>query len=264
MPHAHSKPRTIVVTGGGSGIGRAVVLACARRGDTVAVLDKNGDSAKRAADEALAQGGAKATGLECDVTSEEQIEQAFAATAEQLGPPYGLFANAGIDTGGLIHELPLSTWRLVIETNLTGVYLSCKHALRAMLAAGVAGSIVCTSSPTGFVALAAGGAGVYSATKAGISALVRCMAIDYAKYRIRVNALVPGATETPLMWNNVPPSEIPRMQMQVSSEIPLGRLAEPEDPAKAVAWLLSDEASYVTGSHLVCDGGILAKACISV
>jgi NAD(P)-dependent dehydrogenase (short-subunit alcohol dehydrogenase family) len=264
MPSGNAKARVIVVTGGGSGIGRAVVLACARRGDNVAVLDKNGASAKLAAEDARKAGAGSATGLECDVTSEEHVMQALAASSGQLGAPYGLFANAGIDTGGPIHDLPLGTWRLVIETNLTGVFLSCKHALRAMLAAGIPGSIVCTSSPTGFVALAAGGTGVYSATKAGISALVRCMAIDYARHGIRVNALVPGATETPLMWNNVSPEDIVRLRKQVSGEIPLGRLAEPEDPAKAVAWLLSDESSYVTGSHLVCDGGILAKSCISV
>lgn len=264
MPSEGINPRTIVVTGGGSGIGRAVVLACAKRGDNLAVLDRNGQSAKNAASEATQQGAPAAIGLECDVRSEEQVAEAFATVTRQLGAPYGLFANAGIDTGGPIHELPLATWRLVMETNLTGVFLSCKHALKAMLTAGLPGSIVCTSSPTGFVALAAGGAGVYSATKAGISALVRCMAVDYARYGIRVNAIVPGATETPLMWNNVPPEDIARMRVQVSSEIPLGRLAEPEDPARAVAWLLSDEASYVTGSHLVCDGGILAKASISV
>lgn len=266
MPSGNAKARVIVVTGGGSGIGRAVVLACAKRGDNIAVLDKNGASAKAAAEEArkAGAGAGSAMGLECDVASEEQVMQAFAASTEQLGAPYGLFANAGIDTGGPIHDLPLATWRLVIETNLTGVFLSCKHALRAMLAGGIPGSIVCTSSPTGFVALAAGGTGVYSATKAGISALVRCMAIDYARHGIRVNALVPGATETPLMWNNVPPEDIVRMRKQLSGEIPLGRLAEPEDPAKAVAWLLSDESSYVTGSHLVCDGGILAKSCVSV
>src|SRR6185437_4402237 len=154
-----------------------------------------------------------------------------------------LFANAGIDTGGPIHDLPLATWSLVIETNLTGVFLSCKHALRAMLAAGIPGSIVCTSSPTGFVALAAGGTGVYSATKAGISALVRCMAIDYARHGIRVNAIVPGATETALMWNNVAEENIPEMRQVMSNEIPLGRLAQPEDPARAVGWLLSDESS---------------------
>ena len=182
----------------------------------------------------------------------------------RLGAPYGLFANAGIDRGGFVHELPLETWRAVIETNLTGVFLACKYALKPMLAANSGGSIVCTSSPTGFVALAAGASGAYSATKAGISALVRCMAIDYASHGIRVNAIVPGATETQLMWSNVPAADIPVMRKRVSEEIPLGRLAQPEDPARAVAWLLSDEAAYVTGSHLVCDGGILAKSCISV
>ena len=89
------------------------------------------------------------------------------------------------------------------------------------------------------------------------------MAIDYAPYGIRVNAVVPGATETTLMWSNVAAADIPKMRGRISKEIPLGRLARPEDPARAVAWLLSDESSYVTGSHLVCDGGTLAKASIT-
>jgi NAD(P)-dependent dehydrogenase (short-subunit alcohol dehydrogenase family) len=126
------------------------------------------------------------------------------------------------------------------------------------------GSIVCTSSPTSLVALAAGGAGCYSASKAGISALVRCMAVDYARYGIRVNSIIPGATETTLMWNNVPPEKVDELRGQIGSEVPLGRLADPEEPARAVAWLMSDESSYVTGSNLICDGGILAKASISV
>jgi NAD(P)-dependent dehydrogenase (short-subunit alcohol dehydrogenase family) len=239
-------------------------LLCAKRGDNVAVLDKRGDGAQAAAVEAKEAGALAAIGLECDVSVESQVSDAFGAISQHMEAPYGLFANAGIDTGGLIHELPLDTWRRVMETNLTGVFLSCKYALKTMLAAGIRGSIVCTSSPTGFVALAAGGAGAYSATKAGISALVRCMAIDYARHGIRVNAVVPGATETPLMWNNVSPGDVPRMRMQVSNEIPLGRLAQPEDPARAVVWLLSEDSSYVTGSHLICDGGILAKASISV
>jgi NAD(P)-dependent dehydrogenase (short-subunit alcohol dehydrogenase family) len=264
MPHSSTEARTIVITGGGSGIGRAVALLCAKRGDNVAVLERDEDAAKSAANEAMQNGATGALAIRCNVASEKEIEDAFDKTCERFGAPYGLFANAGIDVGGLLHELPIETWHLVIETNLTGVFLSSKHALRKMLEVKIPGSIVCTSSPTGFVALAAGGAAAYSATKAGISALVRCMAIDYAQYGIRVNAVVPGATETRLMWNNVPAEEIPRMREQVSKEIPLGRLAQPEDPARAVLWLLSEDSSYVTGSHLVCDGGILAKASISV
>ena len=256
--------RTIVITGGGSGIGRAVALLCAKRGDRVAILDKDEKSAPEAATQALACGSKGAISVVCDVSNEPQMEHAFAEVQAAFGPPHGVFANAGIDIGGLIHELPVETWRRILDTNLTGVFLTCKHGLRAMLDAKIAGSIVCTSSPCGSVALAAGGAGAYSATKGGISSLVRCMAVDYARYGIRVNAVVPGATETSLMWNNVPAADVDRMRAQLSQEIPLGGLSQPDAPARAVMWLLSEESSYVTGSHLVCDGGILAKASISV
>jgi len=252
--------RAIVITGGGGGIGRATAMLCARRGDCVAVLDIDGDAAGQAANDAMAAGSPLALGLSCDVSVEEQVETAFSEAQSRLGAPYGVFANAGIDVGGFIHELPLERWNHVIGTNLTGVFLTCKHGLRQMLAAGVAGSIVCASSPCGFVALPVGGVGAYSATKGGISALTRCMAIDYAKFGIRVNAIAPGATETGMMWNNVSSDEIARMRIQLDKDIPLGRLAQPDDPARAVLWLLSDESAYVTGSHLVCDGGILAKA----
>lgn len=256
--------RLIVVTGGGGGIGRATALLCARRGDTVAILDKNGETAKETADAARVAGAGGALGLACDVSDESQVAQAFALIDEQFGAPYGIFANAGIDVGGLIHEMPLERWQHILDTNLTGIFLTCKHGLRQMLAAQIAGSIVCTSSPASFVAFAAGGSGAYSATKGAISSLVRCMAIDYAKFGIRVNAVAPGATETGLMWNNVAADQIETMRVQLCREIPLGRLAGAEDPARVVAWLLSDETIYMTGSHVVCDGGILAKSSISV
>jgi NAD(P)-dependent dehydrogenase (short-subunit alcohol dehydrogenase family) len=254
--------RLIVITGGGSGIGRAAALLCARRGDRVAILDKNG--AGEAADAARDAGASGAVGLSCDVSNESQVEQAFALVHEKFGAPYGIFANAGMDAGGLIHEMPLEVWQRILDTNLTGIFLTCKHGLRQMLAAQIAGSIVCTSSPASFVAFAAGGSGAYSATKGAISSLVRCMAIDYARLGIRVNAVAPGATETGLMWNNVAADQVEAMRAQLRREIPLGRLAEAEDPARVVAWLLSDESAYMTGSHVVCDGGILAKASISV
>ena len=255
-----SVSRTVVITGAGGGIGRATALLCARRGDRIAVLDKDGMGAEKTAGDAMAAGSPLAIGLSCDVTSEEQVEAAFAESQSKMGPAYGVFANAGIDIGGFIHELSLERWNHVIATNLTGVFLTCKHGLRQMLAAGVAGSIVCASSPCGFVALPVGGVGAYSATKGGISSLTRCMAIDYARFGIRVNAIAPGATETGMMWNNVQPEQIEDMRVQMNKDIPLGRLAQPDDPARAVLWLLSDDSAYVTGSHLVCDGGILAKA----
>jgi NAD(P)-dependent dehydrogenase (short-subunit alcohol dehydrogenase family) len=257
-------PRTVVITGGAAGIGRAVACLCAERGDCVTILDRDEPGALEAASEAMKLGAQGALGLGCDVRCEDQVEQALEKSAERFGPPYALFANAGIDIGGFIHELALETWKQVVDTNLTGVFLTSKHALRQMLAAKVHGSIVCTSSPNGFVALAGGAVGAYSATKAAISALVRCMAVDYAKFGIRVNAIVPGATETRLMWNNVPAGEVPQMRDQLNREIPLGRIGQPIDIAHAVIWLLSEDSCYVTGSQLVCDGGIMAKSCISV
>jgi NAD(P)-dependent dehydrogenase (short-subunit alcohol dehydrogenase family) len=239
-------------------------MLCAGLGDRIAVLDIDGAAARDAAAAALAAGAEAALGIECDVTREDHVERAFAQSAQALGPLYGAFANAGMDAGGWLHELPAERWRRVLDTNLTGVYLTCKHAVRQLLSTARPGSIVCTSSPAASVAFAAGGAGAYSASKGGISALVRCMAVDYARHGIRVNAVVPGATETKLMWANVAAEEMPVMREQSSREVPLGRLAEPREIAQAVAWLLSEASSYVTGSHLVCDGGILAKASISV
>ena len=261
---ALSNSRLIVITGGGGGIGRATALLCAQRGDAVAILDKHQAHARQTAADALRAGAAGAIGLACDVTDEAQVQQAFATIHEQYGAPYGLFANAGIDIGGLIHEMPLEKWKQIIDTNLTGIFLTCKHGLQQMLRAQAQGSIVCTSSPAGFVAMAAGSCGAYSATKGAISSLVRCLAIDYAKYGIRVNAVAPGATETGLMWNNVAEDDRETMRVQLCREIPLGRLAQPDEPARIVAWLLSDETVYMTGSHVVCDGGILAKSSISV
>jgi NAD(P)-dependent dehydrogenase (short-subunit alcohol dehydrogenase family) len=238
-------------------------MQCAARGDRVVVLDIDGPAAREAAAAARAAGAEAALGLECDVSREEHVARAFEEIAG-MGPLYGAFANAGLDTGGFLHELPFETWKRVLDTNLTGIYLTCKYALRQILKAGTPGSIVCTSSPAATVGFAAGAAGAYSASKGGISALVRSMAVDYARHGIRVNAVVPGATETRLMWANVAPADMPEMRRRVCEEVPLGRLASPDEPARAVVWLLSDESSYVTGSHLVCDGGILAKACISV
>lgn len=258
------KEQILVVTGGGSGIGRAVVEAAAVRGMTVAVLDAARDAAAEVAAGALQTGRGSVVGIECDVREEEQVAAAFARVVKDLGPPAGLFAAAGIDIGGRVHEMDYAQWRRVQSTNVDGTFLSCKYALRVMLGTGERGAIVCCSSPSSFVAFAAGGASAYSASKGAVSALVRCLAIDYAPYGIRVNAVVPGATETPLMWANVPTSEQPAMRAQLATEIPLRRMASPAEPAQAVLWLLSEDAAYVTGSHLVCDGGILAKGSISV
>ncbi|HEX7291871.1 MAG TPA: SDR family NAD(P)-dependent oxidoreductase [Conexibacter sp.] len=253
---------TVVVTGAASGIGAATARLAAARGDAVALLDRDGAAVEAAAHE-LRDAGAKALGLACDVAGEREVDDAFAAAVAQLGPLRGVVASAGIDRGGLLHELDAAAWDELIAVNLRGTFLTCRAALRRLLDAGGGGSIVCVSSPFALVA-APGGTGAYSASKGGVCALVRSLAVDYGPHGIRVNAILPGPTETPLMWANVSADEVAATRETVKHEVPLGRLAGAEEPAKAALWLLSDEAAYVTGAQLACDGGVLAKASISV
>jgi len=261
-------PDPIVVTGAAHGIGAATATLAARAGAAVALLDRDADAAAALASR-LRDAGAPGPllALGCDVSEAHSVEAAYAAVASELGAPRGLVASAGIDRGGLAHELPLADLDAVLAVNLRGTFLSCRAALRSMLdaggAGGVGGAIVCVGSPLGAVA-APGGTSAYSASKAGIAALVRTLAVDYGAHGIRVNGVLPGPTETELMWANVPAAEVEATRAIVGDEVPLGRLADPEEPARAALWLLSGAASYVTGTNLACDGGVLAKASISV
>ncbi len=255
---------TILVTGAGSGIGRAVALACAGRGARVGALDIDTDAAGDVAAEARHAGAADALAVTCDVGDEAAVAEAFARCEKVLGTPDGLHANAGIEVNHPAHLMRYEEWERVLRVNLTGVFLTCTAAVRMMLAAGRGGSIVCTSSPSAFTAFAGGGNGAYGASKGGVSAFVRSLAIDYAPRGIRVNAVVPGATDTPLLLAGIPSEDRQAARddllHEAGRQIPLGRLGRPDEIAAAVVWLLSAEASYVTGTHLVCDGGLMARS----
>jgi NAD(P)-dependent dehydrogenase (short-subunit alcohol dehydrogenase family) len=255
-------PGAVLVTGGGSGIGRATALSCSRRGAPVAILDIDLEAAESTAQEVARTGSAPVAAIACDARQEASVAAAVNEATERVGPLRGLLASAGIDRGGLVHEMPLEAWNEVIATNLTGTFLVCKHVLAAMLAHGEGGSLVCVSSPVAELAVR-GGASAYCATKGGVSSLTRTLALDYAEHGIRVNAIVPGATETPLMWEGVAAEDLPDMRATVAAQIALGRVAEPLDIAEGVIWLLSDASAYATGSHLAVDGGIGATAHIA-
>jgi NAD(P)-dependent dehydrogenase (short-subunit alcohol dehydrogenase family) len=257
------KNRVVLITGAGSGIGRAISLLSADLGGRLAIVDLDLVAARATAQEASSRGASAALAIEADVSVAEEVERAFAETEQRLGVPTAVCANAGIDRPGKTHELAPEAWQHVIGVNLGGVFHTCKYAIQRLLHAKSSGSIVCVSSPAAMVAFAGGGADAYSASKGGVSALVRCLAVEYAKNGIRVNAVIPGTTETPLAWSNFDADKIPDLRRQLAAEIPLGRLAQPEEPARAVLWLFREESAYVTGSHLVCDGGILAKGSIS-
>ena len=255
--------QTILVTGAGSGIGRATALLAARRGARAVVADIDAEAGSSCAEE-ITKAGGEAMAVRCDVSDEQSVAELFRELSRHRLVPTGAVAAAGVDLGGFAHELPADRWHRVLAVNLTGAFLVCREALAAMLAAGQSGSIVLCSSPAAFAGFAAGGASAYAASKGGLSALTRTLAVDYARYGIRVNAIVPGPTETPLMWAAVADTDRAVLRTQIASQVPLGRLADPAEPARAALWLLSDEASYVTGSHLTCDGGVLARASISL
>ena len=255
--------RVVLITGAASGIGKALALLCAEQHCRVAIVDRNEAAARSVAADAMNRGATSTISIGADVSVEAEVERAFTETEQRLGIPTAVCANAGIDRGGRIHELSAERWREVMAVNLDGVFYTAKYAIRSLLRIHTSGSIVCVSSPAAVVGFSAGGVGAYSASKGAVSALVRSLAVEYAREGIRVNAVVPGTTETPLAWANVSIGDIPEFRKRLSAEIPLGRLARAEEPAAAALWLLSDESNYVTGSHLVCDGGILAKAAIS-
>jgi NAD(P)-dependent dehydrogenase (short-subunit alcohol dehydrogenase family) len=249
--------RPIIVTGAASGIGRATALLCAETGHAVAAVDVD-----RAGLESLrsASGGDRLVTVECDISNDRAVVEAVQRITAQLGCPVGVVTAAGIELNGPLHAMTPETWEQVLAVNLRGTYLICRYAIAAMLDARQGGSIVCVSSPAAFVGFAGGGNAAYAASKGAVSALVRSAAIDYARHGIRINALVPGATDTPMLRATSTGLASEDLAQRAAAEIPLGRLAEPREIARAAAWLLSDASSYVTGSQLICDGGLLAKS----
>ncbi|MGO1849604.1 SDR family NAD(P)-dependent oxidoreductase [Microbacterium sp.] len=253
----------IIITGAGSGIGRAVALATPPEYGVVVLVGRRRSPLEEVA-RLIRETGGRARIEECDVREEAHVTALIARLGGVGLLPVRVVAMAAIDLGGSAHELDLSAWREVIDVNLTGTFLLTREVIKTLVERGEPGSVVLCSSPAAFAGFSAGGATAYAASKGGVSAMTRTLAVEYASAGVRVNAVVPGATETPLMWAGVSDADRTRMRTIVEGEIPLGRLASPEEAARPVLWLLSDEASYVTGSHLTCDGGILAKASISI
>jgi NAD(P)-dependent dehydrogenase (short-subunit alcohol dehydrogenase family) len=253
-----------LITGAASGIGAAVALRALASGARVAALDVDAGALCALGDAAEQQGSPRPLALAVDVADDGAVAEAVAACRAELGVPTRVLANAGVEVNGAAHALPLEEWQRVLAVNLQGCFLTARHAIRALLEAGGGGSIVCTSSPAAFVGFAGGGNAAYAASKGGVSALVRSLALDYAQHGIRVNAVVPGATDTPLLLAGVAPAERAAARAELVAraavEVPLGRMADPGEIAGAVAWLWSDDSAYVTGSHLVCDGGLMAKS----
>jgi NAD(P)-dependent dehydrogenase (short-subunit alcohol dehydrogenase family) len=232
-----------LVTGAAKGIGRATAERLIADGARVASVDLVPD--------------APGLSIVADVSDEAAVEEAFARARAELGGLDAVVANAAIQLVGSddrADRLDTDVWRRIVDVNLTGVFLTAKHGARALLDNG-GGAIVCTGSPAGHYGIAAG-MDAYSASKAGVFGLVRVMAIDYAAEGIRVNAVFPGVTETPMnrWW-----MDDAEQRAALEASIPLGRAARPEEIAAVIAFLASDEASYVTGAAWTVDGGLTAR-----
>ncbi len=250
-------PRVCVVTGAASGIGRATALLLADRGDIVVAFDR--DPAGLAETRAAGVESRIETAL-VDVTDGEAVRAAIDAIAARHGRIDVLVTAAAIGLPGLIDEQPEAEWQATVDAVLGGTYHCARAAIRHMRVAG-RGAIVTFGSVIGRTAIA--GFAAYGAAKGGIEALTRALAVDYAADGIRVNCVVPGSTDTPMMWFGVEPAEIARLRAQVVAEQPLGRIAEPIEIARVVAFLASDEASIITGASIVADGGVTARASVT-
>ncbi len=233
-----------VVTGGGSGIGRATARRMAEEGARVAVVDIDGDAAGAAAKEI------DGTAHVADVSDPDALRDAFDAAAEAMGGITTLFNNAGIGGMSPLAEWEPAEWNRLIGVNLTGVYLGFRAAVPHLRAAG-GGSIVSTASISG--TRPAAGEAPYSAAKAGVAAITASAALEYAP-GIRVNAVSPGMIETALTAPLL--QFVPDAQERYERTTPIGRVGQPEDIADVVVFLCSDLARFITGQNLVVDGGM--------
>jgi NAD(P)-dependent dehydrogenase (short-subunit alcohol dehydrogenase family) len=242
-----------LVTGGTSGIGRETAVLFAKAGAKVVVAGRREAEGHETVELIRAAGG-DSLFVRTDVSKASEVETLIQKAVEKFGRLDVAFNNAGIEGvwAPIVRELE-EDWDRTIATNLKGVWLCLKYEIREMLKQGGGGAIVNMSSITGLVG--AVGAAAYSASKHGVIGLTQTAALENAKSGIRINAVCPGFTETPMADRSL---RVPTIRKYVLSLHPVGRLARPTEIAEAVLWMCSDRASYMTGQSLVLDGGFLA------
>ncbi|MSP42713.1 MAG: SDR family oxidoreductase [Alphaproteobacteria bacterium] len=248
--------KVALITGGGSGIGRESSLVFAREGARVMVADINEKGAEETVG-LVKQAGGTASFVRCDVTKGPSVEAMVKAVVDTYGRLDVAFNNAGVegDTGATIISCTEENFDLNIAVNLKGVWWCMKYEIEQFLRQDSAGAIVNTSSLAGIVGVPRGNA--YVAAKHGVIGLTKTGALEYARKNIRVNAVCPGAIETPMLNRIVRGSEKGYEAMRRME--PVGRLGKPSEIAEAAAWLCSDRASFVTGLAMSVDGGSFAR-----
>jgi len=245
------KYKVALVTGGASGIGKATAELFAREGARVAVADYSAGG--RETVQGIQNAGGEAIFLSVDVSDSGQVTKMVEAAFQAYGRIDILFNAAGILHYGTVLETDEQAWHRVLSVNLTGTYLCCRAVIPHMIRQG-GGSIINVSSTAG-AHDAIPNAVAYVASKGGVTMLTKAMAVDHGRQGVRVNALVPGATDTPMIRKVLTPEAMAGL----AAQHPIGRIGRPEELAQAVLFLASDDASFVTGSAMYVDGGQTAK-----
>jgi NAD(P)-dependent dehydrogenase (short-subunit alcohol dehydrogenase family) len=249
------KDKVAIVTGGGAGMGEAVAKGFAREGARVVIAERNAADGQ-AVVQAIRDADGDAVFIQVDVSRVSQVEAMTAEAIARYGQIDVLYNNAGVQLHGQdarAHEVSEEIWDRTFSINLKGVWLCSKYVIPHMIKQG-GGSIIHVASPTGLTGCAPGYT-AYSTSKGGVFGLTHVMAVDYARDNIRVNAVVPGATATPLIAEMLADEQTRQALANLS---PLGRLGQPEDVVGLAIFLASDESSFCTGGHYMADGGLTA------
>lgn len=246
--------KVAIITGGGAGIGKTTAELFVSEGAAVMIADVNISAAQKIA-ESLQAGGGQAAWAKTDVSSGSSVEAMVQATLNRFGRVDILFNNAGVEGFGTVVDTDEATWERIFAVHVRGAYLCSKYAIPAMIDGEHGGAVINVSSVAGLIGIPKMAA--YCAAKGAIISLTRAMAVDFASYGIRVNCIAPGTTMTELGKRLIENDTPEKLAMRLS-RYPLNRFAEPNEIARGVLFLASDEGSYATGMCLTLDGGLTA------
>ena len=241
------KDKVVIVTGAGSGIGRATAISFAKEGAKVVASDINEDDVQKTVEEIKKLNG-DAIGIKCDVSSDDDVKKMVEKTLSEFGQLDCAYNNAGIEgVPASLTECTAENWDRTIDVNLKGVWLCMKYEIPAMLKNGKGSIVNCSSiaGKVGFESIPA-----YVASKHGVIGLTESASLEFAKKNIRINAVCPGVIHTPMLERFDHGDE-----QSMAAQVPMGRVGTPEEIADSVVWLCSDNASYVTGQSILVDGG---------